>query len=88
MDQQQFQQFVRDYWPYILAANFVIGVLLGLIPFFLGRKKGKATLGLIALIVTTIVCIPSTLFGIFSAVAFSIVILIRGRSVNGGSDGE
>ena len=86
MDQQQLQQFVRQYWPYLLALNFVLGIVFGLIPFFLGRKRGQRTLGLAALIVTPIVGIPSLLLGILSAIVFSVIIVIRGRSIPGGSE--
>ncbi|HTH50633.1 MAG TPA: hypothetical protein VL501_01790 [Pyrinomonadaceae bacterium] len=89
MDQQQIQQFVREYWAYILAANFVIGIILGLIPFFVGRRKGQKGLGLAGLIATPIVCLPSTLLGIVCALAFTIIILIKSKgNTNGSTDGE
>lgn len=79
MDPQEIQQFVSKYWPYILAFNFVLGIIFGLIPFFLGRGRGQRTLGLAGLIVTPLVGIPSLLLGILSAVVFSVIILVRGK---------
>jgi uncharacterized membrane protein len=85
MDPQEVQQFVSKYWMYILAFNFVIGIVFGLIPFFLGRGRGQKTLGLVGLIVTALIDIPSMLLGILSAVIFSVIILMRGkRSVPAG----
>ncbi|MFL6374694.1 MAG: hypothetical protein ACJ73D_08525 [Pyrinomonadaceae bacterium] len=82
MDPQEVQQFVSKYWPYLLAFNFVIGIVFGLIPFFLGRGRGQRTLGLAGLIVTPIVGIPSLLLGILSAVVFAVIIIIRGKRIN------
>jgi len=79
MQPQDIQEFVRQYWMYLLAFNFVLGLVFGLIPFFLGRSKGQRTLGLVGLIVGPIVGIPSLLLGILSAVVFSVIILIRAK---------
>ena len=79
MQPQDVQEFVRQYWIYLLAFNFVLGLLLGLIPFFLGRSKGQRTLGLVGLIVGPIIGIPSLLLGILSAIVFSVIILVRAK---------
>ena len=52
-----------------------IGALLGLIPFFLGRKRGADELGTAGLIC----CIVSNFFGlgIIAAIIFVIIILVR-----------
>ena len=83
---QQMQQLWSQYWYYFLLAGFVIGLILGLIPFFLGRRKGQAGLGLIALIVTAVVGTPSIVLGLVSCVVFTVIVLIRGRSSS--SSGE
>jgi uncharacterized transporter YbjL len=77
MEQQQLNDFFRQYWMYILAANFVLGVIFGLIPFFMGRRRGQATLGTAGLIVTPIVGVPSLLLGLLSAAVFTIIIMVR-----------
>jgi hypothetical protein len=82
MQPQDVQEFVKQYWLYILAFNFVLGLLFGLIPFFLGRARSQKTLGLVGLIVGALVGIPSLLIGILSAVIFSVIILARGKRVS------
>ncbi len=59
-----------------LVGSLVIGALLGLIPFFLGRRRGADGLGTAGLIC----CIISNLFGlgIVAAIIFVIIILIKG----------
>ena len=76
---QQVQQFWIQYWYYFLAGLFLIGLILGLIPFFIGRRKGQPTLGLIALIVTAIVGTPSLLFSLLSCAIFTVMILMRAK---------
>jgi len=76
---QQVQQFWIEYWYYFLAALFLIGLVLGLIPFFIGRRRGQPTLGLAALIVTAIVGTPSVVFSLLSCVIFTVIILLRGK---------
>jgi len=58
-----------------LVGALTIGALLGLIPFFLGRKRGVDGLGTAGLIC----CIIGNFFGlgIIVAIVFVIVILVK-----------
>jgi len=83
---QQVQQFWVQYWYYIFAALFVIGLILGLIPFFIGRRRGQPTLGLAALIVTGVVGTPSIILSLLSCVIFTVIIILRGQKRSGNAD--
>ena len=74
MNQAEIREFLQANMYYILGAYLVIGVLLGLIPFLVGRRRGKARLGLIALLTTTIVGLLSPLFALISALIFTFVV--------------
>ncbi|HVM62212.1 MAG TPA: hypothetical protein VMV72_15225 [Verrucomicrobiae bacterium] len=61
------------YWIGVLAGGLVVGTLCGLIPFFVGRKKGQSTLGIAGLIV----CMLSGLvLGVILALPASIIFTI------------
>jgi len=71
MNQGEIREFLQANMYYILGAYLVIGVLLGLIPFFVARRRGKARLGLIALFVTIIVGLLSPLLALVSVGIFT-----------------
>jgi hypothetical protein len=83
MEQQQqmeeLQRFFAQNWYYVIGFNLLIGTLAGLVPFFLARKRGKNTLGLIALTVSAVLGIPSCILGIISGAVFTIIIWAQGR---------
>ena len=84
MDNQQIAEYFKEHWVLVLAINLVIGLIFGSIPLFLGIRRGKRNLGLIALIVTAIVSLPSFLFGVLSSVIFTVLVLLKrgGNSEN------
>lgn len=61
-----------------LVGSAVIGALFGLIPFFLGRKRGQEGLGTAGLICCIVGNLIFTGAGIIIAVVFSIIILVKG----------
>ncbi|MEQ1923692.1 MAG: hypothetical protein ABL952_14390 [Pyrinomonadaceae bacterium] len=81
MDNQQIAEYFKENWLLILSLNLVLGLILGAIPLFFGIRRGKRTLGFVALIVTAIVSIPSFLLGILSSAIFTVIVLM-GSKVN------
>ena len=59
-----------------IVGALMIGALLGLIPFFLGRKRGVEGLGTAALLCCTIGNIFG--LGIIIAIIFVVIILVKG----------
>ena len=68
--------YEAGYW---FGISLSIGILLGLVPFFVGRKMGSNLLGIIGLIG----CIVSSFFfagsAVLTAIVFVAVILIKNR---------
>jgi membrane protein DedA with SNARE-associated domain len=76
------QMPIMRFYLYVFLGQLVIGVLLGLIPFFLGRKRGKQSLGNWGLLVTIIAGALSPL-GALIAVAVYVWLIVK-RSSNTG----
>ena len=78
MDSQQLAQYAKEHWLMLLLINAGVGFVLGLIPLVVGIRRGKRNLGIMALIVTIIVSVPSYLIGLISAIVFLILVLRKG----------
>lgn len=78
MDSQQLAEYAKEHWLMLLLINAGVGFVLGLIPLIFGIRRGKRNLGIIGLLVTTIVSIPSYLLGLISAVIFTIIVFRKG----------
>jgi hypothetical protein len=81
----EIREFLQANIYYIIAAYLVIGLLLGLIPFFVARRRGKARVGVIALLVTVFVGLLSPLFAVASTLIFTFVVS-RKRDTAAASD--
>lgn len=55
------------------------GALFGLIPFFVGRKKGYKQLGLIGLIVSAVCALIHSWASIIAAIVFTIIICNKAK---------
>ena len=44
----------RDFYIYVIIIGAILGALLGLVPLLLGRKRGKARLGLYGFIASIV----------------------------------
>jgi uncharacterized transporter YbjL len=86
MNQAEIREFLQANMFYILAAYLVIGVLLGLIPFFVARRRGKARLGLIALLVTVIVGLVSPLLAVVSVLIFTFVAARKSQTADASTE--
>jgi hypothetical protein len=64
------QMPITQFYLYLFLAQLVVGFLLGLIPFFLGRKRGKQSLGTWGLLVTIIAGAISPLGALISIAIF------------------
>ena len=69
---------------YIVIAQLIIGILLGLIPFFLGRSRDRNSLANSGLLVTTIAGVISPLAAIF-AVAVYVWLIVKKPAVSAGN---
>jgi Na+/serine symporter len=80
MQPDQIREFYNHNFYYILVAQILIGLVLGVVPFILGRRRGKRNLGLIGLILCVITGAVSPLLGLLVCVGFSIAILVKGTA--------
>jgi Na+/serine symporter len=64
----------EQYFYYILAAGVVIGFILGLIPLYLGVKRGRKGFGIAALIVSTAAGAVSPILVVLLVAVFSFLI--------------
>ncbi|MBK7392384.1 MAG: hypothetical protein IPI64_03660 [Chloracidobacterium sp.] len=55
-------------YTYVIIGQIIIGILLGLIPFFVGRSRGNARLGKYGFLATLIAGLLSPLAAIIAAV--------------------
>jgi len=55
---------------YVLVAQLIVGTLLGLIPFFLGRRRGRISLANYGLLVSIIAGVVSPLFAIIAVAVY------------------
>lgn len=60
------------------VGSIAIGALLGLIPFFLGRKRGHEGLGIAGLICSIVGNLIFSGSSIIFVIVFSIIILVKG----------
>jgi hypothetical protein len=83
MDQQQTAELYRMYqanFYYIIGAGIVLGLLLGLAPLIMGRKRGKGNVGLITFIISGAIGAFSPLLSLLIAIAVTIYIVRSGNS--------
>lgn len=77
-----------QFYLYVFLGQLVVGVLLGLIPFFLGRKRGRPSLGNWGLFVTIIAGAVSPLGAIITVAIYVWLITKRSSTTNQTADGE
>lgn len=65
-----------QFFLYIFIGQLILGILLGLIPFFLGRSRGKASLGNWGLLATIIAGAISPL-GALIAVGIFVWLIVK-----------
>lgn len=85
MSPDEVRAFVSQNFAYILFFNFIISAFFGVISLVIGTRRGKRNLGLIGLIVSSIIGIPSWILGLISAAIFVSIILVK---TGKGRDGE
>lgn len=69
---------------YIVVAQLIIGILLGLIPFFLGRSRRRNSLANSGLVVTIVAGVVSPLAAIV-AVAVYVWLIVKRPAVSAGN---
>ena len=77
-----------QFYLYVFLIQLVVGIVLGLIPFFLGRKRGKPGLGNWGLLVTIIAGAVSPLGAIIALVVFIWLILKKPSTASEPLSGE
>jgi 4-amino-4-deoxy-L-arabinose transferase-like glycosyltransferase len=82
MDTNQLAAYAREHWQFLLLVNLGISFVFGLIPLFLSIRRGKRNFGIIALVVTALVGLPSYLLGVISAVIFTILVVRKGPAAS------
>ena len=70
----------REYLIYILIFGFILGALLGLIPFLLGRRRGQARFGFYSLLASALVGTAAPVLSIVLVGITSWVIIQRGKA--------
>lgn len=81
MDYGQLKEFFQQNAYYVLAAQLLIGCILGAIPLIFGIKRQKRNLGLIAFVICVILApVVSPIVSLLIAVVLTIVILRAGRT--------
>lgn len=73
-------------YTYVIIGQIIIGALLGLIPFFVGRSRGNARLGKYGFVATLIAGLLSPLAAVIAVVISVWMIIKRGPEVNDRSD--
>lgn len=73
-------RWLMDNWHLIIIGSVIVGLVLGVVPFVLGRRRGMPTLGLAGLVVSGLLGGIGVLFSLLAAAAFSIVILLKSQS--------
>ena len=76
-----------QFYLYLFLGQVIIGIVLGLIPFFLARKKGKASLGNWGLLITTIAGALSPLAAII-VVAVYVWLIVKNPSESADTNNE
>jgi len=59
-----------QFYLYMFIAQLIIGIIFGLVPFFLGRKRGKLNLSNWGLLVTIVAGAISPLGAMISLIVF------------------
>lgn len=68
----------REYLIYVLIFGFIVGLLLGLIPFFLGRRKNQPRLGFYSLLASALVGTVAPILSVVVVGITSWVIIQKG----------
>jgi hypothetical protein len=76
-----------QFYLYIFLGQIIVGIILGLVPFFLGRKRGKASLGNWGLLVTIIAGAISPIAALISVGIYTWLI-VKKPAVHGTRDSE
>ena len=78
------QMTFRELWVYIIILGAMLGALLGLVPLLLGRKRGKARLGLYGFIASIVGGAIAPLLALIVSGIFSWLV-IREKPAAGGT---
>lgn len=55
-----------QFYLYLFLGQIVLGIVLGLIPFFVGKSRGETRLGKYGFIATLVACALSPLLGLIA----------------------
>ncbi len=73
---------IRELLLYLMVIGIVIGALLGLIPFLLGRRRGQATLGIYGLLACTVTGAVTPIIALIAAAVF-VWIIVKKKKTEG-----
>lgn len=65
----------NQFFTYLIIGQIIFGILVGLIPFFLGRKRGEPKLGNFGILASVVAGALSPLAAIIVAAVFSWLIV-------------
>ena len=81
MDASSLKDFTQQNFYTIMLVQLVIGLVLGLIPLLLSFRRGKRTLGIIALVASILLALLSPTLSLVAVVVF-IVLILRNPAAN------
>lgn len=86
MEPEQLIQFYNQYFYYFIAGQLLLGLLLGSIPLYLGKRKNKKKLGMIGFFSSGAAGMLSPLLGLIVASAFLVIILLKSKGTPSTAD--
>lgn len=75
----------RQFYLYVIIGGAILGALLGLIPFILGRRRNKGRLGLYGFLASTVGGAIAPLLGVVVAAIFLWLVLRDGSAATDSS---
>ena len=75
-----------QFFIYLIIGQVIFGILIGLIPFFLGRSRNNARMGGFGLLASAIAAVISPLASIIAVAIFSWLIVKKTNVAAGPSD--
>jgi len=78
------QLTIREFYLYIIIGGAILGALFGLVPLLIGRRRGRARLGLYGFIASIVGGAIAPLLGLIVAGIFSWLV-IREKPATGGT---